>query len=71
MRQLLIALLALASPLQAQWSVSAVRYATIKGFPVAALVADADTTRRLDIAMMVWVLRGSGRIVLVDAGFHN
>jgi glyoxylase-like metal-dependent hydrolase (beta-lactamase superfamily II) len=38
---------------------------------VAALVADADTTRRLDIAMMVWVLRGSGRTVLVDAGFHR
>jgi len=71
MRQLLFALLAFVSPLQAQWSVSAVRYATIKGFPVAALVAGADTTRRLDIAMMVWVLRGSGRTVLVDAGFHH
>lgn len=70
MRLLLIAL-ALASPLQAQWSISAVRYGTLKGFPVAALVAGADTTRRLDIAMMVWVLRGSGRTVLVDAGFHR
>ena len=47
MRHLLIAFLAVASPLEAQWSVSAVRYATIKGFPVAALVKDADTTRRL------------------------
>jgi hypothetical protein len=71
MRQLLLALLAFVSPLEAQWSVSAVRYATIKNFPVAALVAGADTTRRLDIAMMVWVLRGSGRTVLVDAGFHH
>jgi len=71
MRHLFLALFALASPLSAQWSVSAVRYATIKGFPVAALVSDADTTRRLDIAMMVWVLRGSGRTVLVDAGFHR
>jgi glyoxylase-like metal-dependent hydrolase (beta-lactamase superfamily II) len=34
-------------------------------------VAGADTSRRLDIAMMVWVLRGSGRTVLVDAGFHR
>ncbi|HKP30000.1 MAG TPA: N-acyl homoserine lactonase family protein, partial [Gemmatimonadales bacterium] len=53
------------------WQVAAVRYATIKDFPVVALVKDADTTRRLDIAMMVWVLRGSGRTVLVDAGFHR
>lgn len=32
----------------------------------------ADTSRTLDIAMMVWVLRGPGdRVVLVDAGFHR
>ncbi len=38
---------------------------------MAALVAGADTSRRADIAMMVWVLRGNGRTVLVDAGFHR
>jgi glyoxylase-like metal-dependent hydrolase (beta-lactamase superfamily II) len=39
-------------------------------FRVSGLVAGADTSRRVDIAMMVWLLRGSdGRIVLVDAGF--
>jgi glyoxylase-like metal-dependent hydrolase (beta-lactamase superfamily II) len=70
MRSLLLSLV-LATPLAAQWEVSAVRYATIKQFPVAALVADVDTARKLDIAMMVWVLRGSGRTVLVDAGFHH
>ena len=70
MRALLLSLL-LASPLAAQWDVSAVRYATIREFPVAALVAGADTSRRLDIAMMVWALRGQGRVVLVDAGFHR
>lgn len=67
-------LLAPHSSLEAQegtWQVSAVRYATIRGFPVAALVSGADTTRRLDIAMTVWVLQGSSRIVLVDAGFHR
>jgi len=64
-----------ASPLAAQapnrWEVSAIRYATISGFPTAALVAGADTSRRSDIAMTVWLLRGNGRNVLVDAGFHR
>ena len=54
------------------YEVYAVRYGTIRGFPVAALVAGADTARRLDIAMMVWLLRGPGkRNVLVDAGFYR
>lgn len=75
MRFLLIPLILLVSSLQAQatnqWRVAAVRYATLRGFPVAALVAGADTSRRVDAAMMVWLLRGNGRTVLVDAGFHR
>lgn len=54
------------------YEVYAIRYATIPGFPVASLIKGADTSRRLDIAMMVWLLKGSdGRNVLVDAGFHR
>lgn len=54
------------------YEVYAVRYATIPNFRVASLVAGADTSRRMDLAMMVWVLKGSdGRHVLVDAGFHR
>lgn len=53
-----------------RWEAYAVRFATIPGFPVRALIAGSDTTRRLDIAMMVWPLRAAdGDIVLVDAGF--
>lgn len=70
-------LLALAMPLSrlpAQgmtYEVYAVRYGTLAGFPVNGLVAGADSTRVMDIAMMVWVLKGAGRVVLVDAGFHR
>lgn len=75
MRRFVPLFLLLASPLVAQtsdrWEISAIRYATIGGFPTAALVAGADTSRRSDIAMMVWLLRGNGRNVLVDAGFHH
>jgi glyoxylase-like metal-dependent hydrolase (beta-lactamase superfamily II) len=36
------------------------------------LIAGADASRRLDIAMMVWVIRGApGRVILVDAGFYR
>ncbi len=54
------------------WEVFAIRYATVPGFPVHELVAGADTTRKLDIAMMFWLLKGpGGRRVLVDAGFYR
>ena len=45
--------------------------AVVPGFPVRYLVAGADTSRRLDIQMMVWLVRGEGRNVLVDAGFYR
>jgi glyoxylase-like metal-dependent hydrolase (beta-lactamase superfamily II) len=50
----------------------AVRYATMRDFPVSALVAGAEPGRKLDIAMTFWVLKGPGnRTVLVDAGFYR
>jgi len=52
--------------------VYAIRYATVPGFPVYELVTGADTTRKIDIAMMFWLLKGPGRkCVLVDAGFYR
>jgi glyoxylase-like metal-dependent hydrolase (beta-lactamase superfamily II) len=54
------------------YEVYAIRYATIPAFRASGLIAGADTSRRLDLAMMVWLLKGSdGRKVLVDAGFHR
>jgi glyoxylase-like metal-dependent hydrolase (beta-lactamase superfamily II) len=72
----LAVLFALASDTRARqpapvYDVYAIRYATVAGFPVRGLVAGADTSRRMDIAMTVWLLRGNGRTVLVDAGFYR
>src|SRR6476660_3044931 len=53
------------------YEVYAIRYATIPNFPVRGLIAGADTARRMAIAMTVWLLRGNGRTVLVDAGFYR
>jgi glyoxylase-like metal-dependent hydrolase (beta-lactamase superfamily II) len=53
------------------YEVYAIRYASIP-FKVAGLIAGADTSRRLDIAMTIWLMKGpDGRIVLLDAGFKR
>ncbi len=50
----------------------AVRYATLTGFPVSALVRGAEEGRKLDIAMTLWVLKGpERRAILVDSGFYR
>lgn len=54
-----------------QYEVFAIRYATLPDFPVAGLVKGADEKRKLDIAMIVWLVRGNGRNILVDSGFYR
>lgn len=54
-----------------QYEIFAVKYATIPDFRVSGLVAGADKDRKLDIAMMVWLVRGNGRTILVDSGFYR
>ena len=50
----------------------AVRFGILPQFRVAGLVAGADPARRLDIPVMVWLLKGSnGRRVLIDSGFYR
>lgn len=58
-------------PAKPQYEVYAIRYATIPDFAVSGLVAGADRDRKLDIAMLVWLVRGGGRNILVDAGFYR
>jgi glyoxylase-like metal-dependent hydrolase (beta-lactamase superfamily II) len=59
---------AAASPV---YEVFAIRYASIPDFPVNALIANADSQRKLSIAMTVWLIRGNGRNILVDSGFYR
>ena len=60
---------ALAQP--PQYEVEAIQYAAIPDFPVADLLEGADKDRKLDIAMMVWLVRGGGHTILVDSGFYR
>src|SRR5689334_9100538 len=54
-----------------KYEVYAVEYAVVPQFPVAGLVAGADKERKLDIAMMFWVIKGGGHIALFDCGFYR
>jgi glyoxylase-like metal-dependent hydrolase (beta-lactamase superfamily II) len=54
-----------------EYSIQAIRYATSSGFPVAGLVMGAPKDEKVDIAMVIWLIRGAGRTILFDSGFHR
>jgi len=61
-----------ARPAAAQeWTIDAIRYATLRDFLVAGLVVGAPRGERMDIATVFWLLRDGGRVVLFDTGFHR
>jgi glyoxylase-like metal-dependent hydrolase (beta-lactamase superfamily II) len=53
------------------YKVYAIRYGTLKNFPLSALVKGAPKSEHTDLAMMFWLLQGGGRNILVDAGFYH
>jgi glyoxylase-like metal-dependent hydrolase (beta-lactamase superfamily II) len=54
-----------------EYSIQAIRYASSPGFPVSELVKGAPAGEKVDIAMVVWLVRGGGRNILYDSGFHR
>src|SRR6202140_2085346 len=71
----LIPLLALPafSPAKAatpQYSIQAIRYASADD-EVAGLVMGAPKDEKITIAMVVWLIRGGGRNILFDSGYHR
>ena len=63
------AFVAPAAPLD--YSIQAIRYATIKDVPTEALVMGAPKDEKTDIAMVVWLIRGGGRNILFDSGYYR
>ena len=53
------------------YSIEAIRYADSLAEPVANLVMGAPKDEKVDIAMVVWLIRGGGRNILFDSGFHR
>lgn len=54
-----------------EYSIQAIRYATAPGLPVSMLVIGAPQDDKIDAAMVVWLIRGGGRTILFDSGFHR
>jgi glyoxylase-like metal-dependent hydrolase (beta-lactamase superfamily II) len=54
-----------------EYSIQAIRYATVPDVPVAELVMGGPKGEKVDIAMVVWLIRGAGRTILFDSGFHR
>jgi glyoxylase-like metal-dependent hydrolase (beta-lactamase superfamily II) len=54
-----------------EYSIQAIRYATSPDVPVAELVVGGPKDEKIDIAMVVWLIRGGGRTILFDSGFHR
>src|ERR1700724_3220156 len=54
-----------------EYSIQAIRYAELPDFPVSQLVVGAPESEKIDIAMVVWLIRGGGHNILFDSGFHR
>lgn len=68
---LLVAASILRSSSPPAYEVYAVRFASVGGYPTRYLVAGADSARTSTLAFTVWLIRGGGRTVLLDAGFYR
>src|SRR5262245_12914912 len=54
------------------YEVYAISYGVFPGYSIANLVAGADKSRKLDLQMMIWLVKGpAGRNVLVDSGCYR
>jgi glyoxylase-like metal-dependent hydrolase (beta-lactamase superfamily II) len=54
-----------------EYSIQAIRYANAPGFPVSGLVMGAPKDEKIDIAFVLWLIRGGGHNILFDSGFHR
>ena len=53
------------------YTIQAIRFGTVPSFPVSGLVMGAPREETIDIALIVWLIRGGGRTILFDTGFHR
>ena len=56
---------------QPNYSIQAIRYGTSPGVPISNLVVGGPADKIVDIAMVVWLIRGGGHNILFDSGFHR
>src|SRR5580704_7163358 len=61
----------LGAPATPEYSIQAIRYASVPDVPVSELVMGGPKDQKVDIAMVVWLIRGGGHTILFDSGFHR
>ena len=53
-----------------EYSIQAIRYATSPGVSISDLVVGGPKDK-INVAMVVWLIRGGGHTILFDSGFHR
>jgi glyoxylase-like metal-dependent hydrolase (beta-lactamase superfamily II) len=66
-----IAMTLLGSASSPEYSIEAIRYANSPADPVADLVIGAPKDEKVDTVFAIWLIRGGGRNILFDSGFHR
>lgn len=59
------------TPPTPEYTIQAIRFGTIADFRTAGLVVGADPAEKLDIATIVWLIRGGGKNILFDSGYYR
>src|SRR5258707_15563665 len=54
-----------------EYSIDAIRFATLGGVRLNSLLKDAPADQKMDVAAVVWLIRGGGRTILFDTGYHK
>ncbi|HEX3912386.1 MAG TPA: N-acyl homoserine lactonase family protein [Steroidobacteraceae bacterium] len=54
-----------------EYSIQAIRYGVSPAIPVGALIVGGPKDEKVDVNFVVWLIRGGGRNVLFDSGFHH
>lgn len=60
-----------AQPSPVEYSIYAIRYANSPGDPVSSMVMGTPNGEKLDTVYALWLIRGGGRNILFDSGFHR
>jgi glyoxylase-like metal-dependent hydrolase (beta-lactamase superfamily II) len=66
-----IAVTLLGSTPAPEYSIEAIRYANSPGDSLAELVIGAPKEEKIDTVYALWLIRGGGRNILFDSGFHR
>ena len=74
MKRLMLAVIAaalLGADSTLEYSIEAIRYANSPGDSVAEMVIGAPKDEKIDTVYVLWLIRGGGRNILFDSGFHR